>query len=560
MTPHISRFAPATLVLALVSCSLTWSAPAFAMNKCDAGKLRCVSKLVACLLKVEATALRRGLPIEAAKLQKCFDKHDGSIPSKGCFGKLEEKQKPSKPDTLCTVTGDSDALKTFSTAFVGTTLAAIALDHPLVEPPNRCHAALGKCVAKLLDCEVKADAKATKKGLLSDPRTLDRCRDKLLDPGGLRGCADKAYARQDPAKPDTLCDVPDDGPTLRLATLGFLAEVETVIGATVITQLIDEAGDGTDILESSYRVAAADDGNAYVTGYFSDNAFRVTPTRAITQIIDASGDGTNPLDGARAVATDGAGNAYIAGESSDNVFRVTPAGAITEIIDATGDGINALNLPRAITTDGAGNVYVAGAASSNVFRITPVGVITQLIDASGDGVHALDGPSGLSVDPAGNVIVSGRWTSNAFKISPGGAVTQIIDSSGDGVRSLFSPLGVATDDASNVYVVGSLSNNAFKVTPAGVVTQIIDSAGDGTHAFMFPRGIAADGAGNVYLTANESRNVFKVTPAGAIAQILDAESAGKLDLLQPEGIAVDADDHLYVTSFFPVRAFRIRNP
>ena len=61
--------------------------------------------------------------------------------------------------------------------------------------------------------------------------------------------------------------------------------------------------------------------------------------QTITQIIDATGDGHgNTLDEASGVAIDESGNAYVSGFASDNVFRITPEGIITEIIDESGDG------------------------------------------------------------------------------------------------------------------------------------------------------------------------------------------------------------------------------
>ncbi len=93
----------------------------------------------------------------------------------------------------------------------------------------------------------------------------------------------------------------------------------------------------------------------------------------ITEIIDASSDGTgNPLDGSISVAVDGAGNVYVTGYDSDNAFRITPAGTITEIIDASGDGAgNPLDRPHGVAVDSAGNVYVTGVGSDNAFCIAP---------------------------------------------------------------------------------------------------------------------------------------------------------------------------------------------
>ena len=52
-----------------------------------------------------------------------------------------------------------------------------------------------------------------------------------------------------------------------------------------------------------------------------------------------SADGAGiTLDGPRGVAVDASGNVYVTGQYSDNAFRITPGGIASEIIDASGDG------------------------------------------------------------------------------------------------------------------------------------------------------------------------------------------------------------------------------
>jgi hypothetical protein len=96
-------------------------------NKCNPGKKKCVSKKVSCKLKARADAVKKGVPVDGAKLQKCIDKFDGGTkgPEKGCIGKLEGKQKQDKPDTLCTVTDDLAALEAKADAFVADIVSEI---------------------------------------------------------------------------------------------------------------------------------------------------------------------------------------------------------------------------------------------------------------------------------------------------------------------------------------------------------------------------------------------------------------------------------------------------
>ena len=97
------------------------------------------------------------------------------------------------------------------------------------------------------------------------------------------------------------------------------------------------------------------------------NASFLTPV----EIIDSAGDGGgNTLGNPIGVATDLSGNVFVTGFSSDNAFKITPGGTITEIIDSMGDGGgNTLDGSRAIATDLSGNVFVAGGNSDNAFKI-----------------------------------------------------------------------------------------------------------------------------------------------------------------------------------------------
>ncbi len=159
---------------------------------------------------------------------------------------------------------------------------------------------------------------------------------------------------------------------LTITVLGVIALLPEAAQSKTITEIIDSAGDGGgNTLTGTCGVAVDGSGNVYVTGYASDNAFRIEPGGSITEIIDSTGDGGgNTLDGTFGVAVDGSGNVYVTGFASDNAFQIKPAGTITEIIASTGDGGgNTLDGPRGVAVDGLGNVYVTGQVSDNVFKI-----------------------------------------------------------------------------------------------------------------------------------------------------------------------------------------------
>ncbi len=237
----------------------------------------------------------------------------------------------------------------------------------------------------------------------------------------------------------------------------------------------------------------------------------------ITEIIGFLGDGEgNLLVGARCVVVDGSGNVYVTGEFTDNAFKITPDGTITEIIDETGDGAgNELQTPTCIAVDSSENVYVVGYLSSNAFKITPGGTITEIIDQTGAGTgFGLDSPLGIAVDGTGNAYVSGQFSSNVLKITPGGVITEIIDSFGDGAGNrLGGGGGLAVDGSGNVYVSGDCTHNAFRITPGGTITEILDETGDGAgHVLRCSADITVDGSGTVYVSGTSSNNAFKILP------------------------------------------------
>jgi len=148
-----------------------------------------------------------------------------------------------------------------------------------------------------------------------------------------------------------------------------------------ITLIMNSTGDGGgNGLSIPLGIATDSSGNVFVTGSLSANAFKIsTPGTCktsgtpctITEIIDNTGDGGgNTLDRTSGVATDSSGNVFVTGFATDNAFKITPGGVITEIINATGDGGgNTLDGTEGVATDSSGNVFVSGRTSDNAFKI-----------------------------------------------------------------------------------------------------------------------------------------------------------------------------------------------
>jgi hypothetical protein len=86
--------------------------PAAIIDKCSAGKKKCVTTLTDGLLKCHAKYEAKDLPVDPVCLQKVMTKYDGgAIPARGCFARLEVKY-------TCQTTGDSSALSSAASAFV----------------------------------------------------------------------------------------------------------------------------------------------------------------------------------------------------------------------------------------------------------------------------------------------------------------------------------------------------------------------------------------------------------------------------------------------------------
>jgi hypothetical protein len=96
--------------------------PVAVLNKCSAGKKKCVAKKTAGLLGCHAKANSAGA-LDPDCLIKARQKFDGSfrVPpdaAAGCFEKLEAKEKPADPATVCLTHDDTAAIEAKVDAFV----------------------------------------------------------------------------------------------------------------------------------------------------------------------------------------------------------------------------------------------------------------------------------------------------------------------------------------------------------------------------------------------------------------------------------------------------------
>lgn len=127
--PVLGAACAALLIVGTVTAAHAQGVPGIDKNKCLAGKTKCVNKKIAGLLKCRANCQKNPKKCGAAQTKcetKVMDKFGGGAkPAKGCFAKLEAKEKLSKPESVCTTTGDTTAMEAKADAVVADLVATL---------------------------------------------------------------------------------------------------------------------------------------------------------------------------------------------------------------------------------------------------------------------------------------------------------------------------------------------------------------------------------------------------------------------------------------------------
>jgi hypothetical protein len=238
-------------------------------NKCVAGKLGCVAKEAAAFIKCHAKAQKTGTALSEECLDKARLKFLGAPDVAGCFAKLEAKQDPEKPESVCPTQDDAALMDALADALAeamtcgrdpiscgggcahspctegaalgdcspcvericdqpflsdccttawdascvmgATELCNIDCDADPATGPNSCSGGKSLCLAKkvkgLLGCYRKAESS----GVAVDAACVQKVEDKFdggSDPA--KGCFAKLEAKQNPEKPASVCPVDSD--------------------------------------------------------------------------------------------------------------------------------------------------------------------------------------------------------------------------------------------------------------------------------------------------------------------------------------------------------------
>jgi hypothetical protein len=191
-------------------------------NKCLAGKNKCASKKMQGLLKCHAKAEKDGVPVDPLCTGKAIGKFDGgTVPTKGCFAKLEIKN-----DGPCLTNADTSAMENKVDAFV--TDVVSELDPNPAPDQNDCSAGKKKCVLKKAAALLKCHEKAVKDGLPLDAACTQKAKDKF--DGGTapsKGCFEKLEAKGG-------CLTLDDTAALEAKVDSFVQDVLCELGYTTI--------------------------------------------------------------------------------------------------------------------------------------------------------------------------------------------------------------------------------------------------------------------------------------------------------------------------------------
>ena len=180
------------------------------LNTCTAGKIKCVNAFTSAVFKCVAAAYKK--PPSAAvqdKAQACVRKARQKFgtavsPKAGCIDKIEAKEDPAKPETICPVGADEydlDDLVKWHTESMQDEIA------PFLSPVgSSCNAGKFKCVGAMVKGLLACEQQAFKQGVPLDEHCWFGALDKFSGNGDpAKGCFVKLETKQKLGKLKTLC-------------------------------------------------------------------------------------------------------------------------------------------------------------------------------------------------------------------------------------------------------------------------------------------------------------------------------------------------------------------
>ena len=321
----------APLVLVLLLTTLGAARGAVTVDKCQAGKKKCVKKEAAALLACHVKAELSGA-LDQTCLGKAKARFDGGTkPTKGCFAKLEKKGG-------CLTTGDAEAADAQVQAFVLDVVQAL---DPTFPPPTKsaCGARKKKCVAKEASGLLACHAKASLTGTL-DPKCVLK-QTTRYDGGAkpTKGCFAKLEAKGS-------CATTGDSAALQAATGDFLN--------VVLCTLDPSEGTCTTSTTTSTTIPG---GPCPTAPGFSDG----NPSRTITSVSATVTDlGGTPIQ-QLAVQVSGVDLTYPGTTGANGAVTVSPGHQLHDPAFRFGDALTyaRLEIPLTMATTALGTIATA---------------------------------------------------------------------------------------------------------------------------------------------------------------------------------------------------------
>ncbi len=180
------------------------------LNTCTAGKIKCVNTFTTTVFKCVAAAYKK--PPSAAvqdKAQACVRKARQKFgtavsPKPGCIDKVEAKEDPTKPESICPAGADEYDLDEMVVLYTESMQGEIS---PVLSPVgSSCNAGKFKCVGAMVKGLLACQEKAFKQGVGVDESCWFGALDKFSGNGDpAKGCFVKLEAKQKLGKLKTLC-------------------------------------------------------------------------------------------------------------------------------------------------------------------------------------------------------------------------------------------------------------------------------------------------------------------------------------------------------------------
>jgi len=307
----------------------------------------------------------------------------------------------------------------------------------------------------------------------------------------------------------------DDTSNSRIRRVGPDGVITTVAG----NGTAGFSGDGGPALQASFNyptaIAMGADGSVYIADRFNNRIRRIGPDGIITTIAGNgtagfSGDGGPAFQAAlyypTGIAAAADGNLYVSEMLSNRVRRIGPDGVITTV---AGNGIKgfsddggsasqaALNYPHNIVVGADSSLYISDFANHRIRRVSPV---LPGFDSNEIAIPSEDGTELYRFDPTGRHLATLNaltgTTLLSFIYDTQGRLSQITDGDGlmtqierdalDNPTAIVAPFGQRT--------ILALDSNGYlaKVTnPAGESHDMVYTADGLLTSFKDPRGNAS---------------------------------------------------------------------